>query len=489
MRFRKTLWFLVLSLSVVALSLAVTSWQSVPSGSNPRGIAVGDVDKDGVADLVVANFGAPSFIGQDMKDAKPGTLQVFTASGSSLALKAETEVGIGPRGVAVMPNGSVVVSLYGEDLLKVYRYKSGKLTLTQSVATSVRPVGLAVGNGVVAVASYGDSKVCLFPMDNDDKLGARVDVATLPGTTAVAIGALSSKALPDVAVACLSSDKILILSAEGGEVAGYKVATTLSLPQGQGPADLRLEDIDGDGLTDIAAVLFGGKGVAVFPGRSGGEFGDPVITKLAGACPNGLSVVRQEGAPPLVAVAERDSDLIETFVWKDGRLELSESLPLEATPSPMGPVEVVGYAPAGKGSYWVASHMRSGTLRVAQRAVPVAASSALVSSARVVSTPVAGFAPLSDQTLLVYPNPYRGKGKITIQFSLDALRTVDIRVFDLVGRQVWSTTVMEGSLSLGENRLTWDALGASKAPLASGAYVCRVASGGQVATKKVFIVR
>jgi len=102
MRFRKTLWFLVLSLSVVALSLAVTSWQSVPSGSNPRGIAVGDVDKDGVADLVVANFGAPSFIGQDMKDAKPGTLQVFTASGSSLALKAETEVAIS-RGVFGVP--------------------------------------------------------------------------------------------------------------------------------------------------------------------------------------------------------------------------------------------------------------------------------------------------------------------------------------------------------------------------------------------------
>jgi hypothetical protein len=491
MRFRTALYGFVLLAGGVALSFSEANVQSTQVGNNPRGLAVGDVDADGQSELVVANFGAPSFIGQDLPASQLGSLQVFSRSGSSLALKAESSVGAGPRGVAVLPDGHIVVSLYGENLLKTFFCKSGHLTETQSIPVAARPVGLAAGNGVVAVASYGEPKVSIFGLGPNDLLGEKVELTTLPGTTAVAIGRMFGRSLPEVVVACLASDKVLVLSSDTSALSGYRIEKTLSLPQGTGPADLRLEDVDGDGTLDIIAVLFGGKSVAVFQQKVAGSFESPVITKLAGASPNGLTVVSQgKGLSPLVAVAERDSDLVEMFVWESGRLEPVATLPLEATPTAMGPVEIACLSNVGASPLWVVTHMRSGTLRmIAQGSITTlrTASPVETPTERVTPTPEPQKQPLSDQTTLLFPNPLRGKGQVTIQYTVDEALPVEVRIFDLMGRLVWNQTVPAGML--GTNQLVWDARNSASVPVASGAYVCRIASGSRVVTKKVFIIR
>jgi len=509
MRFRNVLFASILLCGTAGIAVGGDSWQSIQAGSNPRGLAVGDVDGDGIADLVVANFGAPSFIGQDMPASMRGTIQLFSVSGSNLSLKAETTVGVGPRSVVVLPNGSIVVSLYGENLLKTFRYQSGSLVQTQSAPTALRPVGLAAGSGVLAVADYGDSKVSIFPVDKKDLLGAKTDVTTSPGTTAVAVGKLFNHSLPEVAVACLASDRILVLTAPSG-IESYSVAQTLTLAQGSGPADLRLEDVDGDGLVDITAVLFSGKSVAVFRQNASGGFDAPAITSLTGASPNGLTVVKQSGSTPLVAVAERDSDLVELFSWVSGRLALTASFPTDATPAAMGPVEVACLS-SGTNPVLAVSHMRSGTIRLvgsgklssAAAAVRVEATSTPTVTPTVTATEtpaeratlvptstatpaVADALPLSDKTTLAYPNP--SHGKVTIQFTLEEAAPVDVRIFNLTGRQVWKTVLPEGSAKSGVNQLTWDASSGSKTPMATGAYVCRISSGHNTVTKKIFIV-
>jgi hypothetical protein len=478
---------------------ANAAWQTITVGNNPRGLTVGSVTGDGHQDLVVANFGAPSFIGQDMPASVTGTLQLFSLKGEDLLLKAETTVGVGPRSVAVLPDGLILVSLYGQNMLKTYRYQFGRLVENQDVTTAFRPVGLAESDGVAAVACYGDSKVSIYPVSNNGRLGDRSDVATVPGTTAVAVGHLFGHGLPQVGVACLASDKILILSASG-DTKSFALAKTISFPAGSGPADLRFADVDGDGLPDIVAVLFGGKSVAVMLQNASGDFESPVLTALNGASPNGLTVVKK-GSDSLVAVAERDSDQVELFKWNSGKLSLVESDPVDSTPSAMGPVEVVGLTSLIDGHpMWVTTHMRSGSLRVVKSesvgavAQPTATMTVTATptpiempSTRVTPTPTPlAVSPLSDQTTLAYPNP--SHGKVTIQFTLDESKSVDVRIFNMTGRQVWSAVLPAGSVQMGTNQLNWDGLTASKSPVATGVYVCRIASGTHTVTKKIFII-
>lgn len=498
MRLRVFVWGAALIFGSAFASRADVSWQTVQTGSNPRGIAVGDVDGDGNAEVAVADFGAPSFIGQDLSSDSTGRVQLFARAGSSLSLKAQAQPGSGPRGVAILPYGRIVVSLYGEDLLKTYRYQSGKLVEEQSVPSGKRPVGLAASDGVLAVADYGESKVSIYALGPNDRLDGRFDVATVPGTTAVAVGRLFGRHLPEVAVACLSSDKILILSSETTGVDGYRVIRTIDLPKGSGPADVRLADVDGDGRLDLVAVLFGGQQVAVWLQKTPGAFEEPVLTRLAGPSPNGLTVVKSvAGAGTIVAVAERDADWVELFGWREGRLQAAATLTLEGKPEPMGPVEVALLPGRAAGNdLWVTSHMRSGTIRWMEQS-SVALSSAVfpqvaatpTPGVRTTPTPVVEAAPLSDATTRVFPNPLRGSGRVTLRFTLESAAQVDVRVYDLSGRQVWGTTVGAGAAHAGTNDVSWGACNASSAPLASGAYVCRIASGDRVVTKKIFIVR
>jgi hypothetical protein len=296
--------------------------------------------------------------------------------------------------------------------------------------------------------------------------------------------------------------------ASSSGIGSYSIVKTLNLPQGSGPADLRLEDVDGDGRMDLVAVLFSGKSIAVFRQDASGDFGEPVITKLTGVSPNGLTVLKQGSGTPLVAVAERDSDLVELFAWDSGLLALKASFAVDPTPAGMGPVEVAFLRARSGGKTMLAvSHMRSGTIRLvgsdqmahvasAEVAVtPTQTTTPVVSptetpSPRNTATPETSEAlPLSDQTTLAYPNPYRGNGVLTIQFTLDETASVDVRIFDLMGRPVWSSVLPAGSAQMGLNRLTWDGHSSSKVPLATGVYVCHIVSGKHVASKKVFIVR
>jgi hypothetical protein len=263
---------------------------------------------------------------------------------------------------------------------------------------------------------------------------------------------------------------------------------------------------------DITTVLFNGKSVAVFRQNESGGFDEPVATALTGVSPNGLTVVKQKGAKPFVAVAERDSDLVELFSWSSGRLALTDTLAVDATPATMGPVEVACLSTPLDGNPILAvTHMRSGTIRVMSseklaRASALHAETIATATVTPTVTPtetyptmsretptvtptplVADALPLSSKTTLAYPNP--SHGKVTIQFTLAEAALVDVRIFNLTGRLVWSTVLPAGGTRVGMNQLTWDAQTGSKASVATGAYVCRISSGANTVTKKIFIIR
>ena len=80
----------------------------------------------------------------------------------------------------------------------------------------------------------------------------------------------------------------------------------------------------------------------------------------------------------------------------------------------------------------------------------------------------------------IYPNPFRSQ--VAIEFSLDRARYAEVRVFDMLGRDV--STLVDGLLNRGTHQVTMHG-----ANLATGLYIVRLESEGQILTKAVTYIR
>jgi hypothetical protein len=77
-----------------------------------------------------------------------------------------------------------------------------------------------------------------------------------------------------------------------------------------------------------------------------------------------------------------------------------------------------------------------------------------------------------------YPNPFNPSTKI--QFRVASSEFIELRVFDMLGREV--ATLVNGQLSAGEHEVIWNTEG-----LATGVYMYRLTIGPRAATKKMIL--
>ncbi len=499
---KSTILFAVLFLvaSVVwAASLVFKSFSTVECGVNPRGIAVGDVTGDGVPDLLVANFGAPTFIGHDtpqtVLNPQTCTLQLFSPSASGLVLKDTVHTNFSPRGVAVVDldgqgGAEVLVTTYDAGKLQTYTWNNGKLHLIEENPRFDKPVGLAAGSlkagwpVVVAVANFSTNKVSLLAADDNGKLKGRIDIPVNAGPVQVAIGDVNGDGVKEVIAACIDAQKLDIISLPADlaefDLSKAVVTSSLSVPAGSEPADLAAVDLDGDGRADIAACNFIANTLAVFmQGPDGTLAAKPVVSTGGNRC-NGMATGDLDGDGVLeCVVANRDSDSLAIFKAESAGNYILDSTPKVADDKEtnLGPIEVAVIDVNRDGTVdVVVSHMRSNSLRVLLRDVPVPTPTA---------APVG--APLSSDTTLAYPNP--SKGRTRIKFTLEAPVDVTVQIFDLMGQQVWSTVIPAGATRIGENEIAWGAVNLSQAPVASGTYMVTISAVGKSVTKKVMIIR
>jgi len=81
------------------------------------------------------------------------------------------------------------------------------------------------------------------------------------------------------------------------------------------------------------------------------------------------------------------------------------------------------------------------------------------------------------------PNPFRSRTQVT--FLLDEPGFAEVSVYDVAGRHL--ATLAEGAFPEGETRVAWDGAGADGARVPAGVYFVRLAAGGAVSTRKVFV--
>jgi hypothetical protein len=491
---------LSLSFLAPAVLLADPSFQpavSINTGVSPRGMAIGDVFGNGTKDLIVANFGSPTFIGQStpasVLSLGNSSLQIFVPSATGLVLGATIPTGFSPRGIATLKLNSaaddILVTDYDANLLEIYGWQGGKFTKIDQASTLNMPVGIAAGHTrpggtpFVVVANYGSNSISVYPLKNG-KLGNRTVIPTDGGPTQVAIGSLGGSQFNEIAVVCLPADKIDLFAVKSDDPSAYSPLPALSLPPGSAPSDLKLADLNHNGKTDMVVSDFSNNSIIVYLQQPNGSLLAQAPLATSGNHPNGLTVadLTGQGSPDII-VANRDSNTLDIFQWSGLQFSLSQTVKVspEAAVN-FGPVEVAALDVTGQGNMALAtSHMSSNSLKVVTLDVPAKPTPTAMISSR------SNGGTFSGDTTYCYPNPARG-GDVKFSFQLPSPSGVEIQVFAVTGALVWSENLQASQTQAGTNNVDWNLTNSEGSKLASGIYIYHVTVGGQSVTHKLAVI-
>jgi hypothetical protein len=239
------------------------------AGTHPWSVAVGDFNADGIPDLAVANYGTYPYY-------TDGSVSILLGQGDGTFLTAKSyPAGIAPKSVAVGDfNGDgkqdLAVADIGDNYAKgqgvsvLLGQGDGSFLTAKTYVAWVDPYSVAVGdfNGDgkqdLAVANHGE-----FPYTNGNVsvLLGQGD-GTFPSTPAfpagtnpwsVAVGDFNGDGIPDLAVANENSDNVSVLLGKGDGT--FLPAQTFDA--GTHPRSVAVGDFNADGKLDLAVAGYG----------------------------------------------------------------------------------------------------------------------------------------------------------------------------------------------------------------------------------------
>ncbi|MDB5271077.1 MAG: hypothetical protein JWP58_4117 [Hymenobacter sp.] len=204
-------------------SFGLVSTYSTGTGSNPFGVAIGDVNGDGLADIVSANFNS-STAGMLLGQPTGGFAAVSTYS---------TGAGSTPTNVAL---GDV----NGDGRLDI---------VTANEASQTAGVLLGQANGFAVVSTYS------------------VGIGGFP--RGVALGDVNGDGRPDIITTNYQRNDVSVLLGLAG---GFAAVSSYSAGTSGSPRDVAVGDVNGDGRLDIVTANVEAATVGVLLGAAGGGF-------------------------------------------------------------------------------------------------------------------------------------------------------------------------------------------------------------------------
>jgi len=285
-----------------------------PAGANPFAVAIGDFNKDGKPDLAVANAGSSnvSILGNTTPFTSSGSV-AMSAPTNIPTSSFPFAVGTKPEAVAIGDfnrDGKLDIVVANSDTNNVSIVLGngagsfGAPTVFSVGVTGVNPESLAIGdfNGDgkldLAVANYNSSNVSILLGTGTGSFGPATIVPVGLYPHSVVIGDINGDGKLDLAVPNSGDSNVSILLGTG--TGTFSTSTTGAT--GTAPWSVAIGDLNGDGKLDLATANLSSDTVSIMLGTGTGSFG--AATNYAASMPPNLG----KGTPWSVAIGDLDGD-------------------------------------------------------------------------------------------------------------------------------------------------------------------------------------
>jgi hypothetical protein len=309
-------------------SFSFSAKTDIATGANPESLAVGDLDGNGTADLVVTNSGGTS-------------ITVFTnkaGSGGGTDYSNPTTIGYGgtPMGITLGDldgdgKPDIIVSNIMSNNLSVFRNTGGggilSFALNINYPAFLSPQQISVadldGDGKPELIAGGNQTISISK-NNSTPGNISFSPAVSTGSVAdvfTAIADLDGDGKPDIAAAAQFSNAAYVLKNES-TVGNILLDNDQFYKVGNNPTDIAIADFDGDGKPDLVLSNITDGSVSVLRNKTN----EPYITSYTtdGGCPaNGVTLYIHGGKFTNALSVKIDDSTSQFYILSDSVIQVT----------------------------------------------------------------------------------------------------------------------------------------------------------------------